>query len=89
MFRFYAKFLSHCNLGLVLYKEDLLWNEKSHPYANKFGIVKNIVHEFAHQNFGNLVSNKWWNYVWMKEGFATLFELIGTNLVRFAYLINL
>lgn len=26
---------------------------------------------------------RWWTYLWMKEGFATFFEFLGIELVRF------
>ena len=35
-----------------------------------------IVHEIAHQWFGNLVTSRWWDDIWMNEGLSTLFENI-------------
>ncbi|XP_044585649.1 membrane alanyl aminopeptidase-like [Cotesia glomerata] len=67
------------NWGLVTYSETgLLFDEEKSSLYDKEAIAKIIAHEFAHQWFGNLVSPKWWQYVWLNEGFASYLQYVIT-----------
>uniref|UniRef100_A0A8R1DUX5 Aminopeptidase n=1 Tax=Caenorhabditis japonica TaxID=281687 RepID=A0A8R1DUX5_CAEJA len=68
------------NWGLITYREDsLLYDPRIYTGAQKRRVAVVIAHELAHQWFGNLVTLKWWNDLWLNEGFATLAEYLGTD----------
>ncbi|XP_058450243.1 aminopeptidase N-like [Malaya genurostris] len=63
------------NWGLVKYGEQyLLYDENKSTNRDKENIINIIVHEFAHQFFGNLVTPKWWTDIFLSEGFATFYS---------------
>uniref|UniRef100_A0A671SSU1 Uncharacterized protein n=1 Tax=Sinocyclocheilus anshuiensis TaxID=1608454 RepID=A0A671SSU1_9TELE len=71
------------NWGLVTYKEtNLLYQGFISSNANKERTATIIAHELAHMWFGNLVTLKWWNEVWLNEGFAPYVSYLGADFVE-------
>ena len=54
----------------ILYSENSVVGDRNLRWRNV------VIHEIAHQWFGNAVTEKDWDEVWLSEGFATYFTLL-------------
>jgi len=70
------------NWGLITYREiALLADPNTISTSTKEMVATVIAHEISHQWFGNLVTMRWWDDLWLNESFANFMEYFAIDAI--------
>ena len=64
------------NVGNVTYRDQYLFRDPP-TRTQKLRRAETLLHELAHMWFGNLVTMRWWDDLWLNESFATLMSYLA------------
>ncbi|MBR0488233.1 M1 family metallopeptidase [Candidatus Saccharibacteria bacterium] len=73
------------NWGLVTYRESMMIASENATLGTKKSVALTVAHELSHQWFGDLVTMKWWDDLWLNESFASVMEYYAVDHIHPEY----